>query len=702
MKPLRLLRSVAWALSLLFFGLANPNASHGQPPTPRLPELAPEARARLAQAADDSRLAPWQRDLMKQFAREGRSAARDPLATQSRVRLPARASDAADGAWNQIFTVFISGRCGQTAIYQPARSRLVVFGGAGVSGLFADVWALSLTGTPAWTELTPTGTPPSGRCDHTAIYDPVRDRMVVFAGVNPFLNDVWALSLAGTPAWTQLTPAGTPASVRSSHSAIYDPVRDRMVVFAGIYKSSPYYLDDVWTLSLAGTPTWIQLTPAGTPPSARGYHTAIYDPVRDRMVLFGGSNGSYLDDVWALSLGDTPAWTQLTPTGTLPSGRCNHSAIYDPVRDRMVVFGGGGSARFNEVWTLSLAGTPAWTQLTPGGTPPSARAAHTAIYDPVRDCMVVFGGMSTTKLNDVWTLSLADTPIWTQLAPTGTPPTERYYHSAIYDPVRDRMVIFGGYFSSAFHNDVWALSLAGTQAWTQLAPAGTLPSARDAHSAIYDPVRDHMVVFGGSMGSGIYLGNYLNDVPVLGWDAIVPVQLSLLSAQAGPDRVRLIWYAADGGAVTATVYRRAPEEEWAALGQVSSDGTGRLVYEDRAVSPGARYGYRLGVVDQGRMVFAGETWVEVPRVAGLALEGVRPNPATTALAVTFSLPDAAPARLEAFDLAGRRVAAREVGPLGGGSHEVELGEGRALAPGIYLLRLTRGARVLKARAVIVR
>jgi len=905
MKPRRILRS----LPLLVLLLGVPTAALGQLRTSE--PLAPDARARLAQAAEDVRLAPWQRDVMLRLARAGVTAAPDSSAADPSATQQALAPGAADGVWgatalrpiargfhsaiydpvrqrmvvfgggdnsstyygdlwalslegvptwtqltptgtppsargvhsaiydpvrdrmlifggsdgtvlyddvwalslagtpawtrltptgtppsardahsaiydpvrdrmvlfggssgwylNDVWALSLAGtpawtqltptgtppvtRWGHSAIYDPLRDRMVVFGGYVMGGQEVnDVWALSLAGTPAWTQLTPTGTPPSGRCDHTAIYDPVRDRMVVFAGVNPFLNDVWALSLAGTPAWTQLTPAGTPASVRSSHSAIYDPVRDRMVVFAGIgetfsavddvwalsladtprwtlltppiarychsaiydpvrdhmvvfagiYKSSPYYLDDVWTLSLAGTPTWIQLTPAGTPPSARGYHTAIYDPVRDRMVLFGGSNGSYLDDVWALSLGDTPAWTQLTPTGTLPSGRCNHSAIYDPVRDRMVVFGGGGSARFNEVWTLSLAGTPAWTQLTPGGTPPSARAAHTAIYDPVRDCMVVFGGMSTTKLNDVWTLSLADTPIWTQLAPTGTPPTERYYHSAIYDPVRDRMVIFGGYFSSAFHNDVWALSLAGTQAWTQLAPAGTLPSARDAHSAIYDPVRDHMVVFGGSMGSGIYLGNYLNDVPVLGWDAIVPVQLSLLSAQADPDRVRLIWYAADGGAVTATVYRRAPEEEWAALGQVSSDGTGRLVYEDRAVSPGARYGYRLGVVDQGRMVFAGETWVEVPRVAGLALEGVRPNPATTALAVTFSLPDAAPARLEAFDLAGRRVAAREVGPLGGGSHEVELGEGRALAPGIYLLRLTRGARVLKARAVIVR
>jgi len=42
--------------------------------------------------------------------------------------------------------------------------------------------------------------------------------------------------------------------------------------------------------------------------------------------------------------------------------------------------------------------------LSPTGTPPSARYDHTAIYDPLRDRMVVFGGFDETRLNDVWEL----------------------------------------------------------------------------------------------------------------------------------------------------------------------------------------------------------------------------------------------------------------------------------------------------------
>jgi hypothetical protein len=52
--------------------------------------------------------------------------------------------------------------------------------------------------------------------------------------------------------------------------------------------------------SLATTDgTWLKLLPGGTPPTGRIDHTAIYDPVGNRMVVFGGLGGSgMLNDVW--------------------------------------------------------------------------------------------------------------------------------------------------------------------------------------------------------------------------------------------------------------------------------------------------------------------------------------------------------------------------------------------------------------------
>jgi hypothetical protein len=86
----------------------------------------------------------------------------------------------------------------------------------------------------------------------------------------------------------------------------------------------------------------------------------------------------------------------------------------------------------------------------------------------------------------------------------------------------------------------------------------------------------------------------------------------------------------------------------------------------------------------------------------IALGGARPNPSLAGLRAAFSLPDAAAARLELTDLAGRRILARDVGALGAGEHVVDLTEGRRLAPGVYLLRLTRGNESVTSRAVVVR
>jgi predicted lipoprotein with Yx(FWY)xxD motif len=93
---------------------------------------------------------------------------------------------------------------------------------------------------------------------------------------------------------------------------------------------------------------------------------------------------------------------------------------------------------------------------------------------------------------------------------------------------------------------------------------------------------------------------------------------------------------------------------------------------------------------------------DVPGEASLtfALDPVRPNPSRGgALTVRFSLPTAAPARLELLDVAGRRIASREVDS---GQHTLDLGAGQHLAPGLYLVRLTQGANTRVTRVAVLR
>ena len=316
--------------------------------------------------------------------------------------------------------------------------------------------------------------------------------------------------------------------------------------------------------------------------------------------------------------------------------------------------------------------------------------------------MIVYGGFDgSSSLNDVWVLSLAGTPTWTELSPDGPPPSTRNGQATIYDPVRDRMVMFGGGFGGSggtYLNDVWALSLTGMPAWAALAPEGALPPGRKHHTVIYDPLRGEMVAFGGE-DAGYFLRN---DVRTLTWtDVPTAVLISLERAEAKNGVVHLSWFAPQGAGLIASVYRRHDRGVWQAIAAISPGG-GRLVHDDTDVSAGNRYGYRLGVTEGSEEHFYGEVWVDVPGAPTLHLQGVRPNPGRGDLAVSFSLPNAAPATLEVFEVTGRRVFMQEVGSMGAGGHLVSIGRAPWLQSGVYLLRLSQGDRFLTTRVTLLK
>ena len=309
----------------------------------------------------------------------------------------------------------------------------------------------------------------------------------------------WPMSV-----WAPLAPSPDYPGSQTTHTAIYDPVRDRMVVYGGDFIA---HYDEVWTLSLGENPAWTKLTVAGTTPGGRADHAAIYDPVRDRMLLFGGDNATVggFNQTWQLTLGASPTWTKLLPSGSYPLARYGAPAIYDPVRDRMVVFGGYSfGTNLNDVWALSLGPSPQWIQITPAGTPPSPRSFHSTVYDPVGDRLLVFGGEDAAgQFSDTWQLTLGATPEWTQIALAGGHPSARSFTSTIYDPWRHRVVLFGGGpVGGTPLEDLWELMLISTPEWASIGTTETPPTGRRAHSAIYDPVRDRMVGFAGAQGTG--------------------------------------------------------------------------------------------------------------------------------------------------------------------------------------------------------
>jgi hypothetical protein len=414
------------------------------------------------------------------------------------------AGGGSDGFWSTLN--WPPARYGHTAVYDAGHDRMIMFGGYDNSHYMEPVggqtltWILTLSDPPRWTGIFPGGSSPSPRYTQSAIYDPTRDRTIVFGGYDgQVLNDLFELSLSGAPTWSPLVASRTPPAPRHRHTAVYDPVRDRMIVFGGTNDSTLFA--DVWALSFSDPPEWTEITASGAGPAPRYRHSAIYDPVRDRMIVFGGRGvGGDFNDTWALDLGGVPAWSEMQPSAPLPRTRGNHSAVYDPAGDRMVVYGGDGSTR-NDAWSLALSGSPAWSALEPTGSAPSGHSSHTAILDAGRNRMVVFGGkVDSLASSDLSVLALGGTSSWSQVV-RPLAPTAMAIHTSIYDPVGARLIPFGGKTYPAGHiNETWALSLDPAAFWSRIEPAGALPEPRYNHVAIYDRLRERMVVYGGFGG----------------------------------------------------------------------------------------------------------------------------------------------------------------------------------------------------------
>lgn len=308
------------------------------------------------------------------------------------------------------------------------------------------------------------------------------------------------LSNAGEPDSTKevsVLPREIP--VREHHAVAYDSTNYRMVMFGG-GDGGPYF-DDTYFMNLT-TNQWTKIDAKGTVPEARICHSAIYDSINHQVVVFGGAPArrAVFNDCSALDLAKLE-WRKLQTTGDAPV-RTAHSALFDERNGRMIVFGGWtGQATSGEIFALDLK-TLKWGKLDTKKDPLELpRCLTSAIYDSKRDRMVIFGGCKDGKaevLDDCLALDLTSLE-WQVLETTGERPFARKYHTAIYATERDEMVVFGGQNKKGnTFQDLYSLNLK-TLKWKKISVTKRrrFPSPCDVHSAIYDPVKQRMIIFGG-------------------------------------------------------------------------------------------------------------------------------------------------------------------------------------------------------------
>lgn len=448
--------------------------------------------------------------LLGELCDDGNALSRDGCASSCVTEKP---------AWVKHTFTALSSTLAYAMAYDAARARIVLFGGKNFfDELSNETWEYDGV---AWTKITPTGGSPSARSDHAMVYDAARHRVVLFGGFagGTSRGDTWEWD---GKTWTQVTPPGSPQP-RHAHAMAYDAARGRVVMFGGSLVADTG-IDETWEWD---GKTWTRITPAGlTSPPPRFATAMAYDPLRNRVVLYGGSYYDTLfqkvtsrDDTWEW---DGTTWTERHPVGPLPPAppwKATHVMAYDAAHSRIVMHSGSMWEWDGNVWTERLSGASspswirehdmvydvararmivvdygqtwawneaAWTEVLANNTAPSGRTGPAMTYDSQRGRTVLFGG-DYAQATDTWEW---DGFTWTKFSPA---PAPLCCGKMVYDAGRGRSFYYGW-------GQTWEWDGAN---WAQLMPAKS-PTTRFGHAMAYDAARRRVVLFGGEFGGLIY------------------------------------------------------------------------------------------------------------------------------------------------------------------------------------------------------
>jgi hypothetical protein len=349
--------------------------------------------------------------------------------------------------WTKVTLSSTAGRVfGGALAFDEAHNLLVLYGGYfSTTGpryqtyLYANgIWASTPDDQPVPRSLFPFAT------------DPVNKVIYLFGGTVPgsSLHDLWKYQNGH---FEKLVTDTVPASC-TSPLGTYDLDRKKLVLFCGLITNTYEY--DV------AANTWANVTPSKDNPPVRSFSGFVYDQHLQRVVMFGGYNGNFLDDTWTW---DGKVWTQVKKNP--PPSRSLPSMWYDPIQQRTVLFGGLGRltaddriTRYNDMWAFDGTG---WTELKPTALPGTRYGASVGV-DPRNGHALLFGGLQVTGVeptqvqsyaNDTWEWDGAN---WTQLTTNGAPDARENAGFA-FDPSRNEMVLFGGY-GGHYFSDVWTLN----------------------------------------------------------------------------------------------------------------------------------------------------------------------------------------------------------------------------------------------------
>lgn len=278
---------------------------------------------------------------------------------------------------------------------------VLLFGGFD-GNLDNETWIYDF-GTSSWANKNPSGMVPSARHNHglAGFGDPVSGNALLFGGNDSSLNDETWVYVVQTNTWVKQNPLTKP-SARSGHAMDSFDNLNEILLFGGNDGSRS---DETWIYSVSGG-DWTKKNTIGKP-SAREKHALTHIDGDDKIVLFGGYDGSYDDETWVYDLTDN-RWRMKTPVGGIkPSIRRDHAMANIYSTDKVILFGGfDGSNYLNDTWMYDVSDNK-WIKLHPLNSPSYRGQAAMATLFKSDNHVMLFGGYHksgsiSNRYDDTW------------------------------------------------------------------------------------------------------------------------------------------------------------------------------------------------------------------------------------------------------------------------------------------------------------
>jgi hypothetical protein len=263
-----------------------------------------------------------------------------------------------------------------------------------------ETWTFDVC-TNTWTRMHPDREPPPSTGQ--LVYDVDSDLTIASDGVW-----MWAYDL-GANTWT----LGGTAPVDYPSLRFYDPVSG-LVVAVGDDGDEDTLGRELWSYDVE-TDTWTPIPQAKPLTIGPHYSDFAYDASVDRLVAYanawkpagdaGDGNWLFEPRTWLFDI-RTGTWSgtgAATPGYSYGMWGIQPGIAYDEAAERTVMLGQGQSAAYDATadrWETLYVGTP-WDEPGACGSRPECRRMPTLVYDPVNERLVVYGGFLWTPAGGV-------------------------------------------------------------------------------------------------------------------------------------------------------------------------------------------------------------------------------------------------------------------------------------------------------------